>query len=112
MAISLVFISFSQKIALTKQVKLKIDSDASIGSRETYTEYLGFPWPAVVATPVHKRLHKHCTASEVICSRKTTPMARIQLYPSHPTIPFKLCRRFPIKIAFGMKIKEAQRHDS
>jgi hypothetical protein len=34
----------------------------------------------------------------------------MELCPSHPTILFKLCRRrFPIKIAFAVKINKAQK---
>jgi hypothetical protein len=46
-------------------------------------------------------LNEHCVTAEVIGCRKTILMSRIQLCPSSPTIPFKLCRRqFTSKLPF------------
>jgi len=53
--------------------------------------------------------HEHCKAADVIGSRKTTLIPMIQICPSDPTIPFKLCRRqFLISTAFAMTISTAQ----
>ena len=52
---------------------------------------------------------EYCIVAEVIGSRKTVLIPRIQFCPSYPTFPFKMCRRrFPIKIAFAVTINEAQ----
>jgi len=53
--------------------------------------------------------YKHYTEVQITGSRRTIPTPRIQLWPSDPTIPFKLCsRRFAIKIAFPMTVNKAQ----
>ena len=54
-------------------------------------------------------LHEHCLGAKVTVFRKIILVPKIQLCPSDPTIPFKLCRRrFPIKIAFAMTVSKAQ----
>jgi hypothetical protein len=53
-----------------------------------------------------RRLHEHCIAAELIGYRKTVLIPKTQLCPSHPTTPFKLCkRRFPKKKAYLFKKK-------
>jgi hypothetical protein len=91
--------------ALFKMVKthIEINSAASSGSHGKYMECVSFPWPALVAAHDHKRLTEHCIMVEVIVSRKTILIYRIQLHPSDRTIAFKLCRRqFLNKIIFAV----------
>jgi hypothetical protein len=58
---------------------------------------------------IAKGLHENCIVAEVIGSRKTILIARTQICPSDPIIPFKLCRRrFPFEIAFPMTANAAQ----
>ena len=53
-------------------------------------------------------LDEHCIVAEVSGSTEIL-IPRIQVCPSDPAIPFKLCRRrFLVKIAFPMAITEAQ----
>jgi len=57
-----------------------------------------------------QHMQGHSTAAEVTGSSKTIITPRIQLRPSQPTIPFKMCRRrFAIIITFATKISKAQR---
>jgi hypothetical protein len=54
-------------------------------------------------------MNKHFTAAEVTGSTKTILILSIQLWPSDPSITFKLCkRRFPIKFAFPVTVSKAQ----
>jgi len=54
-------------------------------------------------------MHEHCIAADVIGSRKTTLTPMIQICPSDPTIPFKLCRRqCLINTMFALIINTAQ----
>ena len=47
--------------------------------------------------------------AQITGSIKTIPTPRVQLCPSDPIIPFKLCRRqFAIKITFAMTVTNAQ----
>ena len=51
----------------------------------------------------------HWLETEVTSSRKADLSPRTQLHLSDPTLSLKLCRRrFAIKIAFAMKIRNAQ----
>jgi hypothetical protein len=53
--------------------------------------------------------HEHYIATDVTGSRKTTFIPMIQICPSDPAIPFKLCRRqFLINTAFTMINNAAQ----
>jgi hypothetical protein len=52
--------------------------------------------------------HEHCIVKEVIGSRKTTVILRIQLCPSDAAIAFRVCRRrFAIKTIFAVAISKA-----
>ena len=57
-----------------------------------------------------QHMQVHSTSADVTCpKKKTIIIPKIQLGPSDPTIPFKLCRiRFAIKITLATKISEAQ----
>jgi len=85
-----------------------IDTAASIGSHETNMKYVSFPRPAVVATQDRKRL------AQTLHSIRNYWLQNNYSYAQHSviSIPFKLCRRFPIRIAFGTKVNIAQGHDS
>jgi hypothetical protein len=49
-------------------------------------------------------LHENSIAAEVISPRRTFLISGIQLPPSDPTVPFQMCRRFPIKTAFALTV--------
>jgi hypothetical protein len=99
----------SQKFVQQKNVTVKIDSPASVGSHGgtgNILASLGLRWwqPMIVIG-----LHEHCRAAEVTISKKAILVSRVQLCPSDLTVPFKLCRRqFAIKIAFAVTISKAQ----
>jgi hypothetical protein len=67
---------------------------------------LGLPWWHHM---IVRGLHEHCSAAEVIGSRKTMRIPRIRYRPSDPIPAFKICRRrYAMKIVFAMKINKAQ----
>ena len=69
---------------------------------------VSFPWPPVVSAYDLTGLDEHRTAAEVSGSTKIL-IPRIQVCPSNPAIPFKMCRRwFLAKIAFRMAINKGQ----
>jgi len=65
---------------------LKIDSPAFTRHHENYMKNISFLWPPVVAVQAMQ-------AVDIIISRKTILIPKIQLCPSDPNIPFQLCRR-------------------
>jgi hypothetical protein len=97
-------------VFLIKLITLKIDRTASTGAMGIICNmlvYLGLRWWQNI---IVGSFHEDCIIAEVIGSRKTIFVSRIQLCPSDPAIPFKLCtRRFPIKTAFAMTIIKAQK---
>ena len=53
-------------------------------------------------------LYEYCIAVEFISSRSII-IPRIQLCPSDPNFPLKICRTlFPVKIAFSKTVSKAQ----
>ena len=76
----------------------------------THIKYVNFAWPAMVVSTWSYEACKKCyMAAQVTGCRETVLSPSIQLWPSDPTVPFKLGRRrFAMKIVFVMAIRRAQ----
>jgi hypothetical protein len=85
-----------------------IDSAASIGSHEMNMKYVSFPWPGVVATHDCTRLAQTLHSIRSYWLWNNYPYAQDSVISIVSYHSLKLCRRFPIKIAFGTKINMAQ----
>jgi len=107
MAILFVFINILSN-NLNKSVTLIIycvNSNFLISTCNILTSFGLRWWQHIIV----RGLQEHCTVARVTGCKKKILLSRIQLCPSDLIIPFRLYRkRFPIKIAFVMKIKQAQ----